>query len=131
MGNDIENRVLVYVLVPDVMDEIITYFDTTYNHDYYGKFQLQSMYDRAFEFTILTKNGPFHEIINIYQEYMGKVFIRNLWEDLDSGYAGILIYDKECNIKSFNWEQPPGYLTYGEKREKVNNESDSDDEEDH
>jgi hypothetical protein len=70
------------------------------------------MYKNAFEFTILTQNEPFHEIINIYQEYIGKVFIRNLWNDMNSGNAGILIYDKECNIKSFNWEQPIKKLTY-------------------
>ena len=87
MGDDIENKVLVFVLHCDVMDEIITYFSTTYDN----KFQLLTLHNNAFEFTILTKNEPFNEIINIYKEYIGKVFIRNLWEDLDSGHAGILI----------------------------------------
>lgn len=127
MGNDVLNTIIVYALVPDIMDEIIAYFDTTYNHDYYGKFKLQAMYNNAFEFTILTKNSSFNEIINIYQEYIGKIFIRNMWEDLDSGHAGIIIYDKECNIKSFDWEQPPGYLSYGVDREKVNDNFDEDD----
>jgi len=123
MGNDIENRIILYALVPDIMNEIINYFGSIYNYDYYGKFKLQHMFNNAFEFTILTKNGPFHEIINIYEKYKNMIFVRNLWEDLDSGHAGIIIYDKECNIKSFNWEQPPGYLTYT----KLDN---SDDEED-
>ena len=121
MGNDIENKVLVFVLHCDVMDEIITYFSTTYDN----KFQLLTLHNNAFEFTILTKNEPFHEIINIYKEYIGKVFIRNLWEDLDSGHAGILIYDKECNIKSFNWEQPINSLTYEEDVDDDSDDSDN------
>jgi hypothetical protein len=121
MGNDIENKVLVFVLHGDVMDEIITYFSTTYDN----KFQLLTLHNNAFEFTILTKNEPFHEIINIYKEYIGKVFIRNLWEDLDSGHAGILIYDKECNIKPFNWEQPIANLTYGEDVDDDSDDSDN------
>jgi hypothetical protein len=112
IANDIENNIMIFVSSSEMIEEIINYFIETYNYDYYGKFTLLKVYGKAFQFNILTKNEPFNEINIVFEKYKNNIFIRNLWEDMDSERAGIIIYDKDGNINNFNWVQDAGYNVY-------------------
>lgn len=108
MGNDYENFVMIYGLVPNILEEIITYLQTTYDYEYYGKVQIISKYKTAFDFIILTKNQPFIELQQIFKKYENKIYIKNTWTDKDDGLSGVDIYSEKGHDQ-FIWHQPPDY----------------------
>lgn len=118
MGNDYENFVMIYGLVPNILEEIITYLKTTYDYDsllrskeqssYYGKVQIINQYKTAFDFIILTKNQPFIQLEQIFKKYENKIYIKNTWTDKDDGLSGVDIYSEKGHDQ-FIWHQPPDY----------------------
>ena len=106
MGNDVENDIYIISLIPNIIDDIYKYLESTFCYDYYGKFELIRKYKTSIHFSILSKNESLYkELMIIYEKYNENIFIKNYWTDVDAGFSGVEVISKVKHDKMI-WQEP-------------------------